>query len=1556
MFLVGLSLCARAQIRDTLIISQSDVTIELDGQGYHHIKYGSNYVMEAGAPELPIVTKQYYIPHGATDVLLTTSVLNGLQILGEFNVYPSQGLVPITQEERPFIELSEEWGNAVYPSTSAEIVSDSRIFGYRIVTVCYHPFVYNAGNGALTSRNVAISLDYTIGAVEDSKASQSAYRRNKCLEYVKNLVENPELLNETEPVAAASTYSREVPIRLFAEGRPIPDFIIITNEELKPAFKQLAEWKTRRGIFTVIETTEYIDSVCLGIDLCEKIRNYIKEKEEHWGDGLAILLGGGIDIIPARTFLGHYGYEVTDMYYIDDSNVMPNHRNEFDNISLSSTIGRFPVDNIEEARMLVMKNLIYEWAEEYMVDYSYVNNALITSSYLGARDLTQEFGGGYMSLLYDYVISTNHKKHWFLFDYFNQSGYREYGGKSYKLTYTKTGIEGQGEELSRESFLSALSNGRDSIKHFHFIYHTDHSGPFSIGASQYIKGESVTIQDVMQLNNITDYYQVILSGGCHPADFSTSCIGKEFLMKPMSGAVAFMGNTDVGVETEHFALDVFYKTMYNDVKWDWETHLGSAWTNIVLDTEHPTPRSRFHILGDPTLAFWTKEPQRYQNNYSLDNDFLTVTRPNELVGTGSTICVYKKDEVYLIDTLCNRKEKTFYLRDIKSSGYVYITTTGIGQSPQRDSIYFNMEEEGLLEIDKVELMRNGNEEQNIFLTPGETFALNVTYRALKNNIPNDVILHINPVEDDLYVDCINSNSLLDRVLQQGDTCKHSFYFRIKNEIPNLTEHNKNGLEFNLFYSNEVCNYLGKYAINVIRPELFVHSVETNPVNENVYDVKIDLHVNGKSSFVGKAATFTPTNDSVIVEDSVKNFAVLLNEDTVGELSFRLSLLNNEVNSIPCILSVLDTFGNKYRYTINPFAEPPQPPSYGDIKFYSGVDCIDIKGNFSQVNCTTTGEIFDFSNTAPDGIYFRHQPLEPMTRYTYEFKKKENGIESDKYTCSWSTESGLMTGFPSIVENSSAFLGLINAWDVDNDGKQEIFGATWDYLENDGSLIAVKGTGEDLFRDNVSHVIESFAPTEGNFMSGLAIGELYDDGEQYIVGVTYNDDLNTVNSVYCYRSEDNDKDGFPDLYWRKDTTLINSPCSPIIADLDNDDICEILLPSRGNIIIFEANGEIRKIIANLSNSYKQPAVANVIPNSKGKQIIVPSGIKLDVYDSNGNKQNDYCVNFSDKASSPIICDYDNDGYKEAIVGELIEKDTKEDKNVLDSIYIYAVKYDSVGTSMKKLFGYTRHLSARMDASFVVGDEGSDKRLEIFALSDSPGKYLTDSLIKFHDSNVSKKRTSVRLSTQKADSPSMLLADVNGDSMKEIIFPEGDSYSYLSYNKIYSSLGLNLTDKMHSTINEGLMACDIDNDGFTEIICGTLKGRLYVWKTKGNPEKIEWGSYRANPQNTGEYGKIVYPKLVDNEIYSSSYTIERDFYVMGNVTFSDTVSFAPHRKIVVWRNGVLNIDGATFNNARIVVKPGGRVNITDGTVIKLRDKNSFIVPKGAHLIINNGKIMN
>ena len=53
-------------------------------------------------------------------------------------------------------------------------------------------------------------------------------------------------------------------------------------------------------------------------------------------------------------------------------------------------------------------------------------------------------------------------------------------------------------------------------------------------------------------------------------------------------------------------------------------------------------------------------------------------------------------------------------------------------------------------------------------------------------------------------------------------------------------------------------------------------------------------------------------------------------------------------------------------------------------------------------------------------------------------------------------------------------------------------------------------------------------------------------------------------------------------------------------------------------------------------------------------------------------------------------------------------------------------------------------------------------------------------------------------------------------------------------------------------------------------------------------------------------------------------------------------------------MLNLSRATLNNARIVVKPGGQINITNGTIINLRDDKSFVVPTGARLNISQGVI--
>ena len=90
-------------------------------------------------------------------------------------------------------------------------------------------------------------------------------------------------------------------------------------------------------------------------------------------------------------------------------------------------------------------------------------------------------------------------------------------------------------------------------------------------------------------------------------------------------------------------------------------------------------------------------------------------------------------------------------------------------------------------------------------------------------------------------------------------------------------------------------------------------------------------------------------------------------------------------------------------------------------------------------------------------------------------------------------------------------------------------------------------------------------------------------------------------------------------------------------------------------------------------------------------------------------------------------------------------------------------------------------------------------------------------------------------------------------------------------------------------------------------------------------------------------------------SSDYDFEHDIYIVGGqLDITGNLTFPSHRKIVVWENGTLNINGATLNNARIVVKPGGKVNITNGATINLRDTKSLVVPTGARLNISQGVI--
>ena len=204
---------------------------------------------------------------------------------------------------------------------------------------------------------------------------------------------------------------------------------------------------------------------------------------------------------------------------------------------------------------------------------------------------------------------------------------------------------------------------------------------------------------------------------------------------------------------------------------------------------------------------------------------------------------------------------------------------------------------------------------------------------------------------------------------------------------------------------------------------------------------------------------------------------------------------------------------------------------------------------------------------------------------------------------------------------------------------------------------------------------------------------------------------------------------------------------------------------------------------------------------------------------------------------------------------------------------------------------------------------------------------------------------------------IIADIDGDNYADVIYQvkeTNDGY-ICAIDRNGNEVGsINLYT--YGTTNDGLIAADVDNDGLTEIVTGTSSARFYIWETKGNASCIEWGSARGNAQNTGEYGLVNYPYLINNTTdISSNYEFEHDIYIVGgSLDITGNLTFPSHRKIVVWENGVLNINDATLNNACIIVKSGGKVNITNGSTINLRDEKSLVAPKGARLNILQGVI--
>jgi hypothetical protein len=301
------------------------------------------------------------VPQGQRVAGVDVEALGERTLPGTYRVFPAQPPVPFSKTELPPMVPPDPAVYAVdaaYPGNHADAGPVGIKSGYRLVTIVLHPVQYEPLSGRLT---VAGDLAVTVRYEPDPTARPARLAAAQARSFgdaVRALVKNPEDVSRYAPAVRATDFG-EI------------DCVIITSGALQGGFQPLADWHTRKGFKTEIQTVSWITSNYSGRDNQEKIRNFISDY--YTNHGLRwVVLGGDNGVVPCRQARAYCGGETgdipCDLYYADLQGTWDDDNDNIfgeagdDNVNLYSDVyvGRASVDNSTQVQTFVNKILTHE--------------------------------------------------------------------------------------------------------------------------------------------------------------------------------------------------------------------------------------------------------------------------------------------------------------------------------------------------------------------------------------------------------------------------------------------------------------------------------------------------------------------------------------------------------------------------------------------------------------------------------------------------------------------------------------------------------------------------------------------------------------------------------------------------------------------------------------------------------------------------------------------------------------------------------------------------------------------------------------------------------------------------------------------------------------------------------------------------------------------------------------------------------------------------------------------------------------------------------------------
>jgi hypothetical protein len=1378
---------------------------------YHRLSVRGCFPLDAqpGSPSVPVKLVNILVPFNAAVTGLTITGSSAKILPGSFNPFPAQSPVPLNGQAAPeFVDSDPAFYDLKgdFPGRLARIKQVTARGENKVVVVEVFPLQYDPSKTQLTLyTSISFEIEYVLNNGEEPPVKRrSATAQNMMDGSLASAIDNKSDIARLslsarliEKGGPAESPAAELPS---INGCPV-DYLIITSETLAPQFQRLADWKTEKGIYTMVKSTRWIESHYQGADLQEKIRRFVQDAWANWGTVL-VLLGGDTSVIPARyvpwVIWPQYIPDLripADIYYSDiadtscsgdirNYNFDSNHDGKYgdvlggDVVDLQSDLflGRAPVNTLTQAQTFVDKVLAYEKDPP----------AGFGSSFLMLAD------GGFAwspEAINNCPLSSDAP--WI-------DTYELYRPAVDSVNFQWAGDQ----KLDADAARSELNKG------YNMVYHIDHGGNYQLSTASAGGGGWLYRADADRLANI-NRPSVFITPACSPNAFDYDCFSRHLLNNPGGGAAAFIGNSRIGWVYQSYMCQMFFNGLYQFH----QRMLGSSFT-YMQGFRDPYSLFSMNLMGDPSMMLWSDEPKTLTvdlpDQFTLGDSMLKVEISGPASGEQVQVAVFKQNEVFQVVSAAIPSSVTLPVSPL-TEGRLLVTVTGANFKPRQTACQvvapgpahpfigsYTIRDDGRISDDK----SNGNSDR--ILNPGETVAL---YPALTNNGQSSlrnarvILRSADPLVK--ITDSIISLPLLEpgQTLVCDSLLGPSFTLAVSPLI-----RSDRPLQLNAVFSDDIglassnlrparMNLSQEINTDILSDSLVVTSyVLSSAIGQNLGDkylfVVLDSVVIGNFGS-GQARnvmmTISPASGNIIGSLSrVLRFGdIPAGGFSVGQSMTSMPFRTEVGDPLNLLLTVRDAYGREHRQMIRRL-EVPNPVcnlqtfslSSGRIQINWSLtgSGIGIRGfnlyrkTFAQLSFTKVNPaLVEGSRTYTD------EGLPANTVYIYTVSAVDSfSGESPLFPCpdTIKTQPALMPGFPAAMGNGawgSRMWSSPAAGDINKDGFEEIVMGS-----DDGKVYAFDHLGNFLsgWPVEIGGTIDQSSP---------ALADLDGDGLLEIVmgsGGWYT--VPGDGKVHVLRHDGSEQFGWPQA------VCGDAFAATAVADLNDDGRYEIVAATTGgNIYAWEAGGSLVPGWPVFAGGpvWAAPAVGNLDGDPRPEIVVTANcggALKLLVLKNDGTDLPGWPIIVQSSAgfalSSPVLADMDDDGANEIVLG--------------------AETYSSSASTKSYCFKTNGSQLPGWPVGFACG-------------------------------------------TRIVCSPA--IADLDGDGMLDAAFVASNGLL-----RAYSNQGVNRMLWEVQTGSNGRtnpIAADIDSDGITELLLTTESGYLYAFEgadgslTPGYPIWIE-----------------------------------------------------------------------------------------------------------------------